>query len=167
MKVMIAVDGSECSQLAIENMSKALWGKDDTILVLAVVEPVPAEFGIGYVPTAHLSLDDRIYQDCVEVVDKAASVLQKALPDNDVQKKVGRGLVAETICTEAELLDADLIVMGSHGRKGITHFLLGSVAEEVLKKSPCSVKIIKLKKSACDDQAKAKRAANQNVTSKN
>ena len=50
---------------------------------------------------------------------------------------------------KAELIDlaekwgADLIVMGSHGRTGFDRFLLGSVAEEILRQSPCSVEIVK------------------------
>ncbi|MCA9505242.1 MAG: universal stress protein [Myxococcales bacterium] len=47
--------------------------------------------------------------------------------------------VAHAICSAAEELDADLIVMGTHGRTGLAHVFLGSVAERTLRSAPCPV----------------------------
>lgn len=47
--------------------------------------------------------------------------------------------IAEAIDVEAERLGADLIVMGTHGRTGLAHLLLGSVAEATLRQAPCPV----------------------------
>lgn len=49
------------------------------------------------------------------------------------------GATANEICAAAEELDADLIVIGTHGRSGLSHALLGSVAEKVVRKAPCPV----------------------------
>jgi nucleotide-binding universal stress UspA family protein len=49
------------------------------------------------------------------------------------------GSTHEEICARAEELDADLIVIGTHGRTGLAHALLGSVAEKVVRKAPCPV----------------------------
>lgn len=146
MLILIAVDGSDCSTKAVEFIAGRTWDKDDKFIVLSVVEPIPTEFGVGYIP-GQGAVEDRLYDESAEIAGKASAIIQTALPGNLVEVKVATGMVAETVCNLAELLDVDLIVMGSHGRKGVTHFLLGSVAEEVLKKSPCSVEIIKSKTS--------------------
>ena len=49
------------------------------------------------------------------------------------------GATPNEICAAAEELDTDLIVIGTHGRGGISHALLGSVAEKVVRKAPCPV----------------------------
>jgi nucleotide-binding universal stress UspA family protein len=51
--------------------------------------------------------------------------------------------VPEGIVQKASEWGADLIVVGSHGRKGIKKFMLGSVAEKVVASSPCSVEVVK------------------------
>lgn len=55
------------------------------------------------------------------------------------RQKVTVGAPAATILAEAEAERADLIVMGTHGRRGLPHVLLGSVAETVIRKAPCPV----------------------------
>ena len=58
---------------------------------------------------------------------------------HDVEVHVSEGLPTDAICDFAENLAADLIVMGTHGREGLSHFLLGSVAERAQRRAPCSV----------------------------
>ena len=55
------------------------------------------------------------------------------------EKKTREGHAAQTITKTAEELNADLIVIGTHGRTGLTHILLGSVAERVVRTAACSV----------------------------
>ncbi|HEY9755330.1 MAG TPA: universal stress protein [Oculatellaceae cyanobacterium] len=50
-----------------------------------------------------------------------------------------------TDCSEAAIDSvADFVVVGSHGRRGVTHLFLGSVAEAIVHKAPCSVEVIKM-----------------------
>jgi nucleotide-binding universal stress UspA family protein len=58
------------------------------------------------------------------------------------------GVPAEEIVRYAELCDADLIIMGTHGRSGIAHALLGSVAEQVVRVAPCPVLLVRAPKQA-------------------
>ena len=55
------------------------------------------------------------------------------------EKCTQEGPVAKTICQQAEVIHADAIVMGTHGRSGLEHLLLGSVAEAVTRAAPCAV----------------------------
>ena len=59
--------------------------------------------------------------------------------DLDVRAKVEGGEFAPVIVREADHMDADLIVMGTHGRKGIDRILFGSVAEKVVKNASMPV----------------------------
>lgn len=145
MKTLIAIDGSDCSMRALDFITRRPCEANDQFMILSVVEPIPADFGFGMAPQPTATLEDRLFEECATVGGKAGRKLQEAFPENAVEVRVGSGLVANTICDSAAQWNADLIVMGSHGRKGISHFLLGSVAEEVLKKSPCSVEVIKAK----------------------
>ncbi|MDZ4832295.1 MAG: universal stress protein [Candidatus Melainabacteria bacterium] len=145
MKTLVAIDGSECSMRALDYVANRPWKNEDQFMVISVVEPIPADLGVGIVPPPAGSIEDKMYDECAEISGNGGRKLQEALPLNPILVSVEAGLVAETICDTAARWEADLIVLGSHGRKGIAHLLLGSVAEEVLKKSPCSVEVIKAK----------------------
>ena len=56
---------------------------------------------------------------------------------------VQRGVPFQAICDYAETHQADMIVMGSHGRTGLSHVFLGSVAERVIRHAPCPVLVTK------------------------
>ena len=58
--------------------------------------------------------------------------------------RVRRGMPSQGICDEATAQKADLIVMSSHGRTGLSHVLVGSVAEWVTRYAPCPVLVTKL-----------------------
>lgn len=146
MKVLLALDGTACSNVALEFVLSRPWKADDEFMVVSVIEPVPMDLGPGYVPPV-VRVDEALYKDREHVVDGAESKLRVALPHNEINKKVEEGLVVETICSLAKTWKAELIVIGSHGRRGFQHFLLGSVAEAVLKKAPCSVQIVKSKET--------------------
>jgi nucleotide-binding universal stress UspA family protein len=62
----------------------------------------------------------------------------------DLEPRLERGAVAPLILQVAEEIDADLIVMGTHGRTGLTRLLLGSVAEQVMRGALCPVVTVKL-----------------------
>ncbi len=63
--------------------------------------------------------------------------------DRDIEIATEVGRPASTIVEYAEAHDVDLVVVGSHGRTGLSRFLLGSVAEAVATRSPVSVTIIR------------------------
>ncbi len=146
MKILVAVDGSSCSSRAIDYVSSRVWGENDQFLVLSVVGPIPAELPFVLNSKDHESVRDRLYKLGNDFVENATSRLSKAVPQHKIEGKVLNGPTAETICKMAFAWNADLIVIGSHGRQGFSHFLLGSVAEEVLRHSPCSVEIVKDKR---------------------
>lgn len=65
------------------------------------------------------------------------------VPPATIEIQVQRGVPFQAICDEAETRPADLIVMGSHGRTGLSHVFIGSVAERVMRHAPCPVLVTK------------------------
>jgi nucleotide-binding universal stress UspA family protein len=85
----------------------------------------------------------------IDLVDRALSELRdfayKYLKEpTPLEIKVGVGKPAEEILRLAREEGIDLIVMGTHGRTGLRHLLLGSVAEEVTRHAPCPVFAVRL-----------------------
>jgi len=69
--------------------------------------------------------------------------LVRECPDIPLDLRVREGKPATVILEEIAELDADLVVMGTHGRTHLDHMLLGSVAERVLRRAPCPVLVVR------------------------
>ena len=144
MKILIATDGSKHGDAAVDTGTRRPWPPDSEFRVLIVMER-PA---ISYVSGGEYEFDlsyNQIAADLrkslEEIVDQAAEKLQKA--GFTTTRAVREGVVAEEIINEAQEWDADLILIGTHGRSGISRFLLGSVAQRVASHAPCSVEIVR------------------------
>ncbi len=81
--------------------------------------------------------------DCLKSLQEVVAEVQAEMPGK-VEADVVEGLnVAETLRASAEKFGADLIVMGTHGRTGLAHAFLGSVAERILRTASCPVLTVK------------------------
>jgi nucleotide-binding universal stress UspA family protein len=114
------------------------------VLVLQVVEPrifsTPQEMAAGYEPEIAEIMKEQFNQ-AQQTVNRVAASLKAA-----GFKASSRVVEAETrtgILDVASEWRADLIVLGSHGRKGLQRFMLGSVAESVVRGAYCSVFIVR------------------------
>jgi nucleotide-binding universal stress UspA family protein len=115
------------------------------VRVLSVVEPLP-------VPASELWYDNRGHLDATEremrmattefTKATAAKLRRKGLK---AESAVRNGHPRTKIVDEAGKWRADLVVMGSHGRTGLSRLLLGSVAQYVVSHAPCSVEVIRKK----------------------
>ena len=107
------------------------------IIVLFVVEEL-AKYANFYVP--HSALDNLEAELMESAQKKMESFMEEHLADfSQAESLVLRGDVAEEIVKTAAEKNVDLIVMGTHGRKGLEKVLLGSVAERVIKNATCPV----------------------------
>jgi nucleotide-binding universal stress UspA family protein len=144
MKILVAVDGSKYSDAAVQALISKIRKEDSDVLVLQVVEPrifsTPPQMAPGYEPELEEIMKEQ-FQNAQQTVDRSAAAL-KAAGFN----ARGRVIEAETrsgILDLASEWHADLIVLGSHGRKGLQRFMLGSVAESVARGAYCSVLIVR------------------------
>jgi nucleotide-binding universal stress UspA family protein len=146
MKILIPIDNSEGSELAWQSVTQRCWTADTQLVIVTVVEPLP-EYGDCYAEArarTELDCSERHQQFINNKVDQ----LKSKLPMNQIIGTVvrgGREDVASAIIRVAKILDADLIIIGSHGLTRQQKFLLGSVAKKIVRYAPCSVQIGKQK----------------------
>jgi nucleotide-binding universal stress UspA family protein len=135
--VLVPTDFSEDAQRAARTAASLLEGDGGARLVLLHVYQVPVEFSaLGSLPTSVALL--RSTREAAErEIEKLAADLRAA--GFRVETRVLEGYAPSVIAEQATVLAADLIAMGTHGRSGLQHFLLGSVAERVVQHAPCPV----------------------------
>ena len=142
MKILIPIDGTDCSKTALDAVINRIWSNKDQFLVLSIVEP-PDYSGVE-------AEEEEDYQkemlvDCNLLTEHGVKKLKDGLNNENISSRVLKGKTAEQIVQCASDWDADLIVIGTHGHADCRRFLPGSIAEKVLKQSPCSVEVVKLK----------------------
>lgn len=133
-RILVATDFSLCSLNALEH-AEELARKLDAELVLLHVEGVPVA-GSEMADVAHAAVER-------DLARAAEQVRQHGLR---VRPLLRTGAPDEEILDAAETERASLIVMGTHGRKGVARVLLGSVAERVLRGAPCPALTVGLRK---------------------
>lgn len=146
MNIILAMDDSPHSRAALEGILKRPWPEGTKFRVISVVEPFHPEYAgwhTSYVPLA-IDAQKELVDATKTLVDESAARLEKKFGKGTVQAEVLEGYIKDKILECAREWPADLIVLGSHGRRGFTRFLLGSVSEAVVAHSPCSVEIVKL-----------------------
>ena len=149
MKVLIALDDSECSDAAFESVVERCWAKDAQFRVITVAVPVYLQAPMAGMYCEPMIVAQNEYENyCGKRVQERIKQLEKLFPENAVSGETLLGPVAESIIDEAKSWNADLVVLGSHGRKGFSRFFLGSVAERFAVHAPCSVEIVKQRQSA-------------------
>ena len=148
MKILLAVDGSEGSQAAVAAVVARPWPAGSEIKILSVAE-------LHVMPTSEFGmLPPSYYDDITNAANEQARAALKAAIEV-MQQHSTAGLTVATehktgfpkvvILDEAEHWGADLIVLGSHGYKGLQRFLLGSVSLAVATHAPCSVEIVRVR----------------------
>lgn len=146
MKILLATDGSEHSEAAVDEIAERPFPKGSEVRVLSVFE-LPT-FPIT-VPWAGVDFDDEIQKQAQTQARKAVKAAERKLRAGkegaklNISTKVVGGTPKQTILDEAEAFKADLIVLGSHGRGRVERFLLGSVSLTVVTHAKCSVEIVR------------------------
>lgn len=143
-KILIATDGSKYSQKAVDYGIELAGKIGASVMVLYVVNMRSLEMyaishhdDIGGYESADLMLKDEGRQ----ALDYALAAAKKA--GVEASEKMTRGYPADEIIRLSERECVSMIVMGSLGKTGLEHLLLGSVSEDVVKKAPCPVLVVR------------------------
>ena len=146
MRILIPIDGSVYSDNAVAFVSSrtALIGRDPTIVLLNVQAPLPAR--ASRLVTAE-ALEDYYKEESEKAFKPARKILKKAQLEAQEISIVGNP--AEAIADYADDMEADLIIMGSHGRSALKGLLFGSVTNAVLAQS--SVPLLMLRDMAAPE----------------
>ncbi|MEF8780446.1 MAG: universal stress protein [Haloferacaceae archaeon] len=138
--VVIGLDESAKSKAALSFVVDE-W-EEGTLTLVHVLNPNEAASG-GYVGGFPAGAEDW-YEDADERANRLLSEAAETVPEGfEVETRVEIGSPAERIVAVAEEVGADHVVVGSHGRSGVSRLLLGSVAERVVRTSPVPVTVIR------------------------
>jgi nucleotide-binding universal stress UspA family protein len=148
-KILITTDLSAESKVALpfgREIAQKFGAQIALVLVGQELLAVPASYGLElpmYLdPAVQREIDERLRQDLerFKSAEFGAQQVQSIF-------KAGEISPADGILAVADELGADLIVMASHGRSGVSRVLLGSVAERVLRHAKCPVLIVPVPRS--------------------
>jgi nucleotide-binding universal stress UspA family protein len=129
-RVLLATDGSEISTAAAQALAGRPWPEGSEFKIVSVEEP-------WAIKRSRVRHDEQAQEAVSSAEQVLASVGLKATG------AVLSGNAKEVILEEAQKWAADLIVVGSHGRRGFKRFLLGSVSEAVAMNAHCSVVVVR------------------------
>lgn len=137
--IIAPTDFSDSSRAALE-YALDMASPGGRVVVCHVVDDVPLTYGYVGVVLSSAELRSRMAKD-------AEKELEAFLPDAPegvtVETRILHGSPYLEVVRLAAGEGADLVVMGTHGRSGLQHVLLGSVAEKVVRKSPCPVLVVR------------------------
>ncbi len=145
MKVLLAVDGSHHSQLAVAAVAERPWPEGTIVQVLTVIHAAaPLAIDPAFLlAAAHVEQIAEQRRRSSAVVESAADEIRTKSPDLTVTTKAVEGNPKDAILEEAREWDADLIVVGSHGYGRFKRMVLGSVAGAVVANALCSVHVVR------------------------
>lgn len=139
-KILCPVDHSECSYLALKYAISLALKDEAKLYLMHVIDTRP--------------YDTEIYKFSPFKIDeidlrKIREDLMKSLPEGttdvlEVETIVVKGVPFNEIINAATETGADLVVIGTHGRTGLSHVVMGSVAEKVVRKAPCPVLTVRM-----------------------
>jgi nucleotide-binding universal stress UspA family protein len=148
MSILLAVDGSECGDAAVEEIATRPWPPGSRIHVISVIhlpfQPGPEVWSLPESYYFKLEMAER--GRAVSVVNSAIARLREAAqgePPLTLTSEVVVGEPAKTIIETAKKWGPDLVALGSHGYRGFKRFLLGSISYAVASHAPCSVEIVR------------------------
>lgn len=141
--ILFANDFSEGSDYAFDYALTLAKQFSARLLIVHVINE-PVDLRGFYVP--HISFDNLEK----EIVDGAEKMMDRFCSENlagfdSFEKYVISGVPYEEIVKKADESGADLIIMGTHGRKGVDHLLFGSTAERVVRNAHCPVMTVRLR----------------------
>ena len=136
MTVLVAYDGSEPARKAVRRAFDE--HPDEEIVLFRVVEVADS-----YTEATIKAVHDLLRERRETTVEKLEEELPKFVDDADIdyRTEVATGDPAQEIVSYAEENDIDHIIIGNHGRSGASRVLLGSVAEQVVRRAPMSVTV--------------------------
>ncbi|MEH6785400.1 MAG: universal stress protein [Alcanivorax jadensis] len=137
-RILVAIDCSDESAQVLSRAAGVLSGNDGELHLIHVIEPLALAYGAD-VPMDVTDLQSGLMKQARETADTYAGRYQ--IPANNVHVELGS--IEKTILDQADKLDADLIVVGSHTRSGLA-LLLGSTARGLVPGAHCDVLAVKV-----------------------
>jgi nucleotide-binding universal stress UspA family protein len=155
MKILVAYDGSGCSEAALDDLQRAGLPPDAEALVVSVTEvwlapPPPSAYEVleesaaAHTPAElqwEYLKDSPAVAEARSLAMRASERLRKNFPGWEVTAEASYGSPAREVIRLADEWRPDLVVVGSHGRTALDRLVLGSVSQKVLSEARASVRV--------------------------
>jgi nucleotide-binding universal stress UspA family protein len=142
MRLLLATDGSPFSLEAARSVARRPWPAGTRIRVVSVAQPVRPLANLWAMPSREQARLDKASRGAAQDAVKAARGLLEGA-NLALSSAVLTGDPRSRLTEACRVWQADLIVVGSHGRHGLDRLLLGSVSEALAAHAPCSVEVIR------------------------
>jgi nucleotide-binding universal stress UspA family protein len=144
-RILIATDGSQLSEKAVEHGLALASLTGATVIALKVVPRYPQSYFEGSIPvaTADIKRIEKQWSDSAQAVVDGVAAQGSAQGVTTKGVVAKSDLIAEAVIAAAKKHKADLIVMASHGRKGVKRLLMGSETLHVLTHSHVPVLVLR------------------------
>ena len=142
MKVLICIDLGEAAKFVLEESKKLLQNFiAPELYILNVMDISSLAMGQGYDSTL-------LVESMKHEADSLKEIATTILGDIHFDFSAEMGYATDEILRKAAAIHCDLLIMGTHGRTGLDHLLMGSVAEKTLRLSKCNTLIIPVNKNS-------------------
>lgn len=143
-RILVAVDGSNSSELALSHAITVAKACGAEVRAVFVADNADVYFDAGYydpnqLMQAILANGEKALSQARERLAQAGIEHQLSL----IERPVAPGRISDTIVAEADANNADLIVLGTHGRRGVRRLVMGSVAEGVVRQTGRPVLLVR------------------------
>lgn len=147
MKILLATDGTNHSEFAINYIKNLSFSIGDEIKVISVVDmavPMAIDIYAGYLPSTP-EIEKNLRENAERILNEACKKIIKMTAEKkvSVSKELLVGSPESRIVETAEEWGANLIIVGSHGYNRWERLLLGSVSDSVIHHAPCSVLVVR------------------------
>ncbi|WER44710.1 universal stress protein [Cupriavidus sp. WKF15] len=143
-KILVAVDGSHCSDLALDQAIGLAATCDAELQVVHVIDNGYLKYDMGYVDLTELRTGlIKGGQDLLAEAQEKASAKHVRCRTVMVDEILALGDIAHQILKLVEDCGAEVVVLGTHGRHGVSRWLLGSVAENLARQCPVPVLLVR------------------------
>ncbi len=134
-KILCPIDHSDCSKEALRYAVSFAMKDKAKVILLHVIDIRSFNEGLVAI-SAQIPNEETVEQFKAKLLD---CIPEEIRDDMDVEAVVVQGVPFAEIISTAKEKEIDMIVIGSHGRTGISHMMMGSVSEKVVRKAPCPV----------------------------
>jgi nucleotide-binding universal stress UspA family protein len=163
--IVVATDLSPESLGVVSYAAHLAQAQEARLTIVHAAAAVSLANYTHFVPKTDLdAVDQRVAAHAREALEKW--VKRHVHKPADAEIVVAAGITDEVICEAAQDADADLLVVSSHGRDGLSRLVMGSVAERVIREAPCPVLVVKPPRPVIDVSSEPKRAARKKPSRK-
>lgn len=152
-RLLVPLDGSPTALLALDHAAALARLSGAGVMLLHVIEPMQHSSGFERPKVYIEDVRPRFLASGQALLDEAASRLRaQGITVETVLQESGVERVSEQIVRQAEAGACDLIILGTHGRRGVGRLLLGSDAEQVARTAPVPVMLVRERRARHEGQ---------------